>query len=218
MDLIFIAVPKCAGTSTVEFLKQKIGMKLFLSVNCNKTSLEHISRFDNTGNSCFSHADIGKLVETKVITKDYYKSSFKFCFVRNPWDRVVSLYFYQKNKIKMSFKELIKHLYNHRHSIASLDVYNKVLARDKTIFTYAAWNQMINWIPGDIDFIGRFENYEEDLRQVLSLAKIDVSESDVVPHINKTDHKNYREYYDEDTKQMIAEMYKDDIERFNYTF
>jgi len=76
---------------------------------------------------------------------------------------------------------------------------------------------MIEWIPEDINFIGRFENYVEDMKTVLELSGISIDDVNI-PHTNKTSHNNYREYYDEDTKNMVGEMYKDDIVRFGYTF
>jgi len=107
MNLLFIAVPKCAGTSTVHYLNIKIGMVIYLSVNCDKTSPNHISKFKNTGHCCFSHADLNVLLEENIISKKYYDDSFKFCFVRNPWDRVVSLFFFQNLDKKWKFKDFI---------------------------------------------------------------------------------------------------------------
>jgi len=96
MNLIFIAIPKCAGTSTVHFLNNKIGMNMYLSVNCDNISPSHISKFNNIGHSCFSHADLNVLLEKKIISREYYDNSFKFCFIRNPWSRAVSLFFFQE--------------------------------------------------------------------------------------------------------------------------
>ena len=37
-------------------------------------------------------------------------------------------------------------------------------------------------------------------------------------HINKSEHKPYKEYYNESSKKIVRDLFKDDLDAFNYDF
>ena len=144
-----------------------------------------------------------------ILSGQLYSEYFKFTFVRNPWDLRVSLYRYlakgghgslTRYARQLSFSNWIKR-YSDRVNVNTTHT-----GRTQTSYIEP---------PKDMDFIGKFENLQEDFNIVCDKIGIPRQE---LPHKNKTKHKHYTEYYDDETRQIVAEKYAKDIEYFNYEF
>jgi hypothetical protein len=141
-----------------------------------------------------------------------WKKRFKFTIVRNPWDKVVSHYFHrvktnQTNLAdkRVDFREWVKLTYGEQNPYYY----------DQPKF----FMPQINWLTdekGDIivDFIGRFENLENDFRLICKRIGMDVD----LPFVNKSEHKQYQYYYDDTTKEIVRKWFEKDIDLFNYSF
>ena len=130
------------------------------------------------------------------------KSYFKFTFVRNPYERLVSAWKYAVKhwNFNGNFKDFLEHETNEGWQMSY-------------------WNQL-DWITNKknevkVDFIGKFENLQEDFNIICD--KIEISQIEL-PHKNKSKHKPYHKYYDNNTRSVVAEKYAKDIEYFNYEF
>jgi hypothetical protein len=131
-----------------------------------------------------------------------WRNYFTFSFVRNPWSRVISWIRYRDKRYNLYNDEINTTIIKReleRHHLAS-----------NSYFELLSLNT-----PDSIDFIGRFETLQEDFNTICD--KIGIPQQKL-PHINKSKHKHYTEYYDEETKQIVAEKYAKDIEYFGYEF
>lgn len=150
-----------------------------------------------------------------------YKKYFKFSICRNPYGKMVSEYFWHTNDPLNQFKGRFKGLSFNKFVKLFFQINSSFLE-----FKYNGWFDMhfeTHRMPqtffldpvSDLDFIIRFENIQEDFHIVCD--KIGIPRQQL-PHTNTTNHEHYTEYYDEQTKQIVAEKYAKDIEYFGYKF
>jgi len=161
---------------------------------------------------------------------------FKFAFVRNPWDRLVSMHNYKLRRtqtwndfmsefqghminMNMDIQELQSRAFSQPVEEKNNDHCMKIDVPDFRKFASDPDTPQTKWlVSGDdliVDFIGRFENLQQDFNTVCDRIGIPHQE---LPHANKTNHRHYTEYYDDETKQIVAERYAKDIEYFGYKF
>jgi chondroitin 4-sulfotransferase 11 len=68
-----------------------------------------------------------------------------------------------------------------------------------------------------VDFIGRFENFGQDLSHVFDMLGLEVSQLEI-PHENRSAHSHYSEMYTPETRKIVRERFRKDIEFFGYEF
>lgn len=147
--------------------------------------------------------------ELGELTFDDY---FKFAFVRNPWDLQVSMYHFilketghihhQKVKAMASFSEYL-------HWVIATP---KPFTKGATKFQY----QMLCDDEGRVlvDFVGRYENLNADFDYLCQRLNIQAT----MPHLNQSKHRDYRAYYDAETRELVADYFQEDIALFGYEF
>lgn len=139
----------------------------------------------------------------------FIDSYFKFAFVRNPWDWVLSWFLYRK-KVTNQYNTSGIDFYSWLIDPNTLDPSNPHVGPHIDQHKYLLSSGKIN-----IDFLGKFEVLQEDFNTVCD--QIDVPHKQL-PRLNKTDHKHYIEYYDDRTRKIITDRYAKDIEYFGYEF
>lgn len=177
---------------------------------CGGCSMNVLSKNNDTIST--GHSTIKEIHSKFPNTKDY----FSFTFVRNPWARLVSAYSMWKNlKDNHAFMEWdTKEVdFCRKHSFKDF-IYAVKIGHITKPHTQAYIGYYFEK-PSDISFIGKLEQYQDDFNLVCD--KIGFPRQ-AVPHSNKSNHKHYTEYYDNETKEIVAEKYAKDIEHFGYEF
>jgi hypothetical protein len=189
---IFIHIPKCGGTSVEKSLLDLEG------VHCDWTHTFPLTTLSDINQSKYILSRRSQQHQPlNNFRKDLQESYFTFTFCRNPWSRALSTYLYHKK----------------------LNTINKSLSLKQFILNQTAspyhLNLQISFINKNIDFIGRFEQLQEDFNIVCDELNIDRR---TLPHANKSMSTNYQDYYDNETRKIIGEKYAKDIEYFGYEF
>jgi hypothetical protein len=210
---IFVHIPKCGGTSVELALLKNEGVNIG---NYSKRHLGELSEeyrqkyrlgYDYEGISV-QHRHIDQYKDEKE------KKYFTFSFVRNPWDKLVSEYFYIRKFLPYS-------KCNETEFNLKYKTFEEFVRKAGMV---CAWprheDPQINFILNYdrnklVEFVGKCEDMKRDFDYVCD--KIGIPPINL-PHRNKTKHKHYTEYYDDETRQIVAEKYDKDIEYFGYEF
>jgi hypothetical protein len=213
-QFIFFHVPKVAGLSIADALKDyvKEPEKFKVARPPEKSANGEPNPMYEMWKSLLLHAkarDAQKELSSEVFDKYY-----KFAFVRNPWDWQISMYhfilqdstnlLYKKVKPMSGFEEFLDWVINTK----TLNIYPKGATKlQKDILTDKEGHLLV-------DFVGRYETLARDFQSVCQKLNLKTS----LPHVHKSKHKDYRSYYNDETKAIVAEHFKVDIELFGYTF
>ncbi|MFX1500830.1 MAG: sulfotransferase family 2 domain-containing protein [Promethearchaeota archaeon] len=198
---IYIKTYKTASTSIQVLLEKYCGEKDIVTpiepVTTKKGELYNQRARNYDGYSSHMRAvDIKDKVGNKI-WNEYYK----FTFERNPWDKAVSFYHFYliKKEFQKSFEEWISGWIKREKGVSNYDIY--------TINNKIA-----------VDFIGRYENLTGDLESIFHKLNLTIDE---LPR-EKSDYRkgsaNYRSYYNNKTRKLIAKRNKREIKLFEYSF
>ncbi len=163
----------------------------------------------NLNHKCFSSQFGGhdKAVDLKEnFPNQLFENYFKFAFVRNPWDWQVSLYMFGLKDKNHYQHELFKSFVDFE---AYLDWRIKEDLHLQKDFVVDKEGKLL------VDFIGRLENLQKDFMHICKEVKVPTVN---LPHLNKSNSRKYQSFYNENTKQKVAEAFKEDIEFFNYSY
>lgn len=198
-NYIFVHIPKSAGSSIEQVLLKN-------EHNFSDETFDHVFWLDKLNCEIKNKFFIGKISGLPFAPQhctpekyerrfpEKYIKYFKFTFVRNPWDKAVSewKYFNKVENLNLTLRQSLM-----------------------TQFPFPDHNIHQTVFAKNCDFIGRFENLQEDFNIVCN--KIGIPRIKL-PHDNKTKHKHYTEYYNDETREIVEQKFSKDIKYFGYKF
>ncbi|WP_435577587.1 sulfotransferase family 2 domain-containing protein [Gilvibacter sp.] len=223
---LFIHIPKTAGQSVEDYFLKEMGRdrtddnsKYLLGINPKEQGPKRLA-----------HLTASEYVDLNHVDSKTFEDYFKFCFVRNPWERLVSLYRFRGFSTVCSFAVFVDHYLEHYIS------HENWFFKPQTEFIFDANDNPL------CDFIGRMENLQKDFDIVLERLSMPQG---VLPHTNKSVEKwasaktlklylkhpslifhngsipktvDYRDHYSAKTLAQVHRLYERDIRLLNYQF
>ena len=163
----------------------------------------------------FHQHDTALTIKNRV-PRELWNNYFKFSITRNPWERVVSDFDWQsrKNPKLVPRKSLF-------HKLGF--PFNELRETRKIFSRYVKGYKKTNdnfYIIDDklcVDYTIRFENLEENLKEICRMIGLPEI---TLPRLKSGFRKrfHYTEYYDDESREIVAERHKNDIRLFGYKF
>lgn len=198
---IFVHIPKNAGES----IETKLGIYGMRENPLNTLWGIH-------GKYVLQHLTASQM-KRLFIADDVFNDYFKFAFVRNPWDKAVSEYhWYLRYGKPITFQDWVRAMCNRLESSNDLHVLEIGHNIPQYKFIYENDGKLL------VDFVGRFEQLQHDFNSVCETLGIKDS---TLPRLESTGsgvRRHYKEYYNNETKNIIARIYEKDIEVFCYEY
>lgn len=192
---VFFHIPRTGGTSISEVLEPYANQEL-----------QHT--FKARGGQGHN-AWVDLTAEHRKNIEDF----FYFCFIRNPWDRLLSWY---------RFVRYLRHYEPEEPSGFSFFVKAHCEIDPFPLKGLTRLRRQTEWLfdaegKEVMNFVGRFEQLQQDFEKSCSLMGIDFC---ILPHHNllNFNNVNYRDYYDSRLRGLVEKFYEQDVEYGKYTF
>lgn len=224
---VFIHIPKTGGISVEHVFLELVG----LTWDTRAPLLLRRNDDPAKGPPYLAHLKATEYVSRGWLSEELFDSYFKFSFVRNPWDRLVSEYKYRRHPMRMSFKTW---LFERLPEPGFTDAYCHLVPQHE--FIYDGNGRLL------ADFVGRYESLQAGFDKVCERLGIPPTP---LPHENRSldpprirslndvkkrvrrwlwtlrprnVYPHYTQYYDDESRAFVADLYRKDIETFGYAF
>ena len=182
-------------------------LRPYVFIHINKTGGSSIEKALGIGldhsTAAEKHAQLGAAA---------WQSKFTFTVVRNPWDKVVSHYHYRvkTNQTNLGeqpipFAEWLQRCYVERDP--------RYYDQPRMFMPQRQW---LLGAEGEmlVEFVGRFESLQQDFNYICERLSLRAE----LGHAKPSSRGSYRDYYDADTRDLVARHFAEDLEAYGYEF
>lgn len=177
-------------------------------------ALSKVREYPKTDFYTFGHIFIPALSQSRLIHPEFASDAFKFAFVRNPFDRAISLFEFSKQRGTLpsgtTFQRFCEIAKSREYEPPGL--YNKQ--------GLSQLNPQCSWIKNNdtifCDFVGRYENLQNDFNELWNLLNLQGKPSGL-KWLNKSNRTDPSTYYTPKTARLIRHAYEEDFDIFKYS-
>lgn len=230
---IFIHIPKTGGMSIEKAFMDSLDLR-FYKGECPPLMLTY-SKNPEIGPVSLAHLSPAEYVKHSYLTQDLFNDYFKFTIVRNPYDRIVSIYKHFKYDRVISFTSFIK------YEFPKLKVNRYYFIKPQIEYLYEKDQHLM------VDYIGRFEDISNELKRIETKLQYKLGTLEyvnksgkpynvysrwnvrlVLNHIIKKPNSFFRldlknktsfqtlDHFNAETLNFVNEFYREDFLKLNY--
>lgn len=197
-NFLFVHIPKTAGNSIQNILRAYSEDKIV----CSAPHQDGFERFGVRSDKFNIHKHSTLQEYRTELGEEVFQRLFKFTTVRNPWDRMVSIYF-SPHKGTVSW--------NREQFIKLIEGVTPISARICLDGKYASSSSCFS----DINYFIRYESLNDDFKKVCELIGIPWVP---LPIRNKSKRQPYAVYYDDELVELVRYRFPEEISYFGYEF
>jgi hypothetical protein len=203
---IFLHVDKAAGSSIQDALVQYAVPRRNSRPRRKLVWLGSLNRIAHLYRALEFPEHVTADTVRRCLPAEVYSAAFKFAFVRNPYDRLVSLYEFLRNNVRHRDHRRVMRLKGFEQFIY-WEIRRNRRMNQHAYVTDAKGNLIV-------DFVGRYEQLHRDFASVCSRLGL-AAQLALVDFARRPD---YRTYYTPQTRALVGRCCAYDLELFGYDF
>ncbi len=172
-------------------------------------SLEQVLFNAKPANASSNHMKLSTM-KRKMVRFEYVNYTI-IISVRNPWDRLVSNYHQGNSSQSVSVQAKPE---------KNISFKDYIMKKERV----ELFHPQVDWLTVEKErfvptYIIRFESLQSDYNKIPREFRHDkYKDVDELPKLNLSNHEHYTTYYDDESREKVAQDYREDISYFSYSF